>query len=459
MIARILEFSLRQRAIVLLGMALLVFFGFWSAIRLPIDAIPDITNVQVQINTEVPALAPEEIEKLVTFPLETELSGVPGATEMRSISKFGLSQVTLIFADGTDIYRARQLVTERLQNALEELPRGLIPKLAPISTGLGEIYFYSLDYASDATNKPPTRRAQLAELKLTQDYVIKPMMRTVPGVAEVNAAGGYEKQFVVMPNPEKLRDANMSFEELANLVGQNVENAGGGVVVRGKEQLIIRSVGRVQTTEEIANIALKFGANVQPMRVKDIADVAIGSKIRTGTATENGEESVVVTVMMLAGENSRVVAVRVKEKLAEIQGKLPPGILIESLYDRSELVNRTIHTVERNLMEGAILVIALLFVLLGNWRAALIVALAIPLSFLFALAGMNWFGISGNLMSLGAVDFGLIIDGAVVIVENIVRQLAEKQQHLQRKLTAEERMHVVLAASRQIGSPMFLACS
>ena len=455
MIARILEFSLRQRAFVLLATALLIGVGLWSAARLPIDAIPDITNVQVQINTEVPALAPEEIEKLVTFPLETELSGVPGATEMRSISKFGLSQVTLIFADGTDIYRARQLVTERLQNTLEELPRGLIPKLAPISTGLGEIYFYSLDYAPNATNKPPTRRAQLTELKLTQDYVIKPMLRTVPGVAEVNAAGGYEKQFVVMPHPEKLRDANMSFEELANLIGQNVENAGGGVVVRGKEQLIIRSVGRVQTTEEIANIPLKFGSAVQPMCVKDVADIAIGSKIRTGTATENGEESVVVTVMMLAGENSRVVAVRVKEKLVEIQGKLPPGMVIESLYDRSELVNRTIHTVERNLTEGAILVVAVLFILLGNWRAAFIVALAIPLSFLFALAGMNWFGISGNLMSLGAVDFGLIIDGAVVIVENIVRELAEKQQQLKRKLTAEERMHVVLTASKQIGSPMF----
>jgi heavy metal efflux system protein len=455
MIARILEFSLRQRAFVLLATAILIFIGIWSAARLSIDALPDITNVQVQINTEVPALAPEEIEKLVTFPLETELSGVPGATEMRSLSKFGLSQITLVFADGTDIYRARQLVAERLQNALEELPHGLIPKLAPISTGLGEIYFYSIDYAPNATNKPPTRREQLTELKLTQDYVIKPMIRTVPGVAEVNAAGGYEKQFVVMPRPEKLREANLSFDELAAMIGQNVENAGGGVVVRGKEQLIIRSVGRVQTTDEIANIPVKVGAAVQPIRVKDLAEVSIGSKIRTGTATENGEESVIVTVMMLAGENSRVVAVRVREKLAEIQAKLPPGIVIESLYDRSELVNRTIHTVERNLAEGALLVIAVLFVLLGNWRAALIVTLAIPLSFLFALAGMNWFGISGNLMSLGAVDFGLIIDGAVVIVENILRQLTEKQQLLQRKLTAEERIQVVLVASKQIGSPMF----
>jgi len=455
MINRILEFSLRQRAFVLLATALLVGIGLWSAARLPIDAVPDITNVQVQINTEVPALAPEEIEKLVTLPLETELSGVPGLVEMRSLTKFGLSQLTLIFADATDIYHVRQLVGERLRNAAEHLPSGLAPQLAPISTGLGEIYYYTVDYASDATNKPAARREQLMELKLAQEFIVKPLLRTVPGLAEVNAIGGYEKQIVIQPKFDQLRDANLSFSELADVIRENVENAGGGTVNRDAEQVVIRGVGRVETTAEISELPVKFAGAVEPLLVRDVADVAIGTQFRTGAGVHDGEEAVVGTAMMLAGENSRLVAMRVKERLAEIQPKLPPGMVIRPLYDRSDLVNRTIHTVGTNLFEGAILVVVILLALLGNWRAALIVAFAIPLSFLFAMTGMVQGKISGNLMSLGAIDFGLIIDGAVVMVENIVRQLAGKQHQLGRPLTVEERAQTVLAASKQMANPTF----
>ncbi|MDB6059509.1 MAG: heavy metal efflux pump, CzcA family [Verrucomicrobiales bacterium] len=455
MIARILEFALRQRAFVLLATAGLIFAGVWSAMRLPIDAVPEITNVQVQINTEVPALAPEEIEKLVTFPLETELSGVPGMTEIRSLSKFGLSQITVIFQDNADIYRARQLLSERLQNAVEKLPKGLVPKLAPITTGLGEIYFYVVDYDATATNKPATRPEQLMELELIHDYIIKPQLRTVVGLADVNGSGGYEKQIVVLPNPDKLRNAGMTFSELANNIGENTENAGGGVVSQGREQLIIRTVGRVQTLADIENLPVKFGAGVRPILVKDLAEVAIGSKVRTGAATENGQEALLGTVLMLSGENSRIVAQRVQDKMKEIQPKLPHGVVIRPVYDRGDLVDHTIRTVEKNLFEGAILVVAVLLALLGNWRAALVVAVAIPLSLLFAMTGMVEGRISGNLMSLGAIDFGLIIDGAVVIVENVVRQLAIRQHHLGRTLSKEERLHVILSASKEVGTPMF----
>lgn len=455
MIDRILEFALRQRAVVLLGTALLLAVGLWSALHLPVDAVPDITGVQVQINTEVPALAAEESEKLVTQPLELELAGLPGVEEMRSITKFGLSQITLQFKDHTDIFRARQLVAERLQGALELLPKGVLPKLAPISTGLGEILYYSVNYRADAKAKPATELEQLIVLSELQEYVIKPRLRTVPGIAEINGTGGYQKQYVIQPKPEALIERNLTFSELAALVAQNVENAGGGIINRQGQQFTIRAISRVETIEDIANLPLKFGASAQPLRLKDVADVKLGTKFRTGAATLDGHETVIGTVMMLAGENSREVSLRVKARLAEIQAKLPEGVEIQTQYDRSLLIDRTIGTVEKNLVEGAILVVAVLLLLLGNWRAALIVACAIPLAFLFALTGMRYWGISGNLMSLGAVDFGLIIDGAVVIVENIVRQLGERQHQLGRPLTAEERARTVLAASKQVGSPMF----
>ncbi len=455
MIDRILEFALRQRAVVLLGTALLLALGLWSALHLPIDAVPDITGVQVQINTEVPALAAEESEKLVTQPLELELAGLPGVEEMRSITKFGLSQITLQFKDDTDIFRARQLVAERLQGALELLPKGVLPKLAPISTGLGEILYYSVNYRTDAKTKPATELEQLIMLSELQEYVIKPLLRTVPGIAEINGTGGYQKQYVIQPRPEALIERNLTFSELAALVAQNVENTGGGIINRNGQQFTIRAVSRVQTVEDIANLPLKFGAGAQPLLLKEVAEVKIGTKFRTGAATLDGHETVIGTVMMLAGENSREVSLRVKARLVEIQSKLPDGVEIQTQYDRSLLIDRTIGTVEKNLVEGALLVVVVLLLLLGNWRAALIVACAIPLSFLFALTGMRYWGISGNLMSLGAVDFGLIIDGAVVIVENIVRQLGQRQHKLGRALTVEERTQTVLTASKQVGSPMF----
>ena len=429
--------------------------GLWSAVHLPIDAVPDITGVQVQINTEVPALAGEESERLVTRAIEMELAGLPGVREMRSLTKFGLSQVTLDFDDDADIYRCRQLVAERLQGVLDELPPGTSPKLAPISTGLGEIFYYSVNYKPDAKLKPASELDQLIELSEIQEYVIKPLLRTVPGIAEINGTGGYEKQYVIQPRPEALTEAGITFSELAELVSKNVENAGGGIVSRNGEQLTIRGITRVTTTAELENLPIKFGSAVQPLLVKDVAEVKIGTKFRTGAATLNGVETVIGTTLMLAGENSREVAGRVKKRIAEIQSKLPEGVEIQAQYDRSLLIDRTTGTVKKNLFEGAILVVAVLMLLLGNVRAALIVATAIPLSFLFALTGMLKGGVSGNLMSLGAVDFGLIIDGAVVMVENIVRQLAHRQHQLGRTLTADERHHTVLAASKQVGSPMF----
>src|SRR6266850_1093852 len=455
MIDRVLEFSLRQPGFILLAAVVLLAAGLWSAVHLPIDAVPDITAPQVQVNTEIPALAAEESEKLVTQPIEIALAGLPAVDEMRSLTKFGLSQVTIQFKDGTDIYRARQIVTERLQGVLERLPAAALPKLAPISTGLGEIFYYSVNYRADAKHKPPTELEQLIELSELQEYVIKPLLRTVPGIAEINESGGYEKQFVVQPKPAALTDVGMTFSELADLVAQNVENAGGGIISRGSEQLTIRAVSRVNNAEDIANLPLKFGAGVMPLLVKDVAEVKTGTKFRTGAATLDGHETVIGTTMMLAGENSREVAERVKARIAEIQTKLPEGVEIQIQYDRSLLIDRTIDTVKKNLFEGAILVVVLLLALLGNWRATLIVALAIPLSFLFALTSMGRLGISGNLMSLGAIDFGLIIDGAVVVVENIVRQMGARQHQLGRALTVEERTHVVLAAGKQVGSPMF----
>jgi len=455
MLNKLLELSLRQRAAVLLATGVLVAVGVWSALRLPIDAVPDITNPQVQINTAVPALAPEEIEKLVTFPIESEMAGLPGMVELRSLSKFGLSQVTMVFRDNVDLYRTRQLVSERLSSVLDELPPGLTPQLAPIATGLGEIYYYAVEFTESATNKPATRQEQLMALKLIQDYQIKPMLRATPGVAEVNTSGGYEKQIVIQPDPARLMSAGMSFADLAQRVEENTRNSGGGMVEIGGEQIVIRADSRVASMDEIAQIPLKFGGGVKPILVRDVAAVGIGHAFRTGASTDQGEEALVGAAIMLSGETSRIVAQAVHEKLTEIQTKLPPGVQVRTLYDRSDLVNRTIGTVERNLTEGALLVLVVLFLLLGNWRAALIVALAIPISMLFAMTGMVRLGLSGNLMSLGAIDFGLIIDGAVVMVENIVRHLGEKQHKLGRTLTTEERAHVVLGSAKEVASPMF----
>lgn len=454
MIDKILEFSLRQRVFILIFIVILTVVGAWCAKLLPIDAVPDITNVQVQINTSVESLAPEEIEKLVTYPIEVEMGGIENLLEVRSLSKFGLSQITLIFEEGTNLYRARQLVAERLQNVLKDLPNETSPKLAPITTGLGEIYYYAVKFKKDAKDKPESTYQRLQELKLIQDFVIKPQLRGVPGVTEVNTSGGYDKQIVIQANPKKLQSIGLTFTELANVVGENVQNAGGSIVEKGGESITVRSVGKVQTTDEIANLPLKFSSSTIPLKVKDIADVVIGSSVRTGSATHDGQEAVLGAALMLIGQNSRIVSQRVHAKIDEIRQKLPANIEIETVYNRTDLVNQTIHTVEKNLFEGAILVIVVLLGLLGNWRAALIVAAAIPLSMLFAITGMVRWGVSGNLMSLGAVDFGLIVDGAVVMAENIIRQLGERQHALRRTLTNEERIHCILNACKQVGTPV-----
>ena len=455
MLTRLLEFVMRQRTAVLLAALLVVAAGVWSALRLPIDAVPDITNPQVQINTAVPALAPEEVEKLISFPIESEMAGLPEMVELRSLSKFGLSQVTMTFRDGIDLYRTRQLVTERLSGVMDELPPGLAPKLAPVATGLGEIFYYSLDYAAEAPNKPATREEQLMALGQIQEYQVKPLLRGTAGVAEVNTSGGYERQIVIEPDPLRLSAAGLSLDGLAEIVEQNTLNAGGGYVEIGGEQLIVRATTRVTSVEEISQLPLKFTGAVKPMLLNEVASVGIGSGFRTGASTDDGREALVGAAIMLVGENSRLVAGAVREKLKEIQTKLPAGVVIRALYDRSDLVNRTIATVEKNLAEGALLVVVVLFLLLGNWRAAFIVALVIPLAMFMAMTGMVQWEISGNLMSLGAIDFGLIIDGAVVMVENIVRHLGEKQHTLGRRLTAQERVQEVLRSAKEVANPMF----
>ncbi len=455
MIDRIIAGSLRQRPLVILGAVALLAAGLWAATHLPIDAVPDITNLQVQINTEVPALAPEESEKSVTVPIEIEMSGLPGLSDMRSLTKFGLSQVTLIFRDGTDLYHARQLVSERLLGLADTLPPGLSPRLAPITTGLGEIFYYTLAYQDKATNRPGTLVRELMELRELQEYVVKPMLRNTPGVAEVNTAGGYELEYVIQPRLDALQAAGLTVPELAHIIEDNTRPAGGGIIQRGEDQLVLRAISRAETLDQLPELPLKFAGSVHPLRVRDVADVVIGNAVRTGAATENGRETLLGTALMLVGENSRTVARAVQNRIQEIQTYLPNGVVIRPVYDRSELVDRTVKTVQRNLFEGAILVIAVLLLLLGNWRAAIIVASAIPLAFSFALLGMWKGGVSGNLMSLGAIDFGLIIDGAVVIVENIVRQLGLRQHQLGRPLSASERLKTVKQASRQVASPMF----
>ncbi|MGI8604265.1 MAG: efflux RND transporter permease subunit [Verrucomicrobiales bacterium] len=455
MIHWLIDFSLRNRAIILLATVIVIGVGAFNAWRLPVDAVPDITNIQVQVNTPVGNLAPEEIEKLVTIPIETEMSGLPGMTELRSLSKYGLSQVTMVFEDGSDIYRLRQMVSERLQTARQSLPEGLTSSLAPTATGLGEIYYYSLSYAPGPKNVSSDPKERLMALKILHDFTVKPLLRQVPGLAEVNTSGGYEKQFVIQPDPARLQSVGLTLSAIADKVAENTDNVGGGLIEIGGEAIAIRGNTRVQTSEDLASIPLKFGAGVRPILVKDVATVAIGHSVRTGAATEEGAEAVIGTAVMQMGGNSRIVAQAVHERLREIQQKLPKDIVIRALYNRSTLVNKTIRTVEKNLFEGAILVVVILFLLLGNIRAAIIVACAIPLSMLFAMTGMVESRTSGNLMSLGAIDFGLIIDGAVVIVENVIRHLAEKQQNLGRLLSREERWEAVRYSCKEVANPMF----
>lgn len=455
MLERVVDFSLRHRGLIAWAALGLVAAGLWSATRLGVDAVPDITNPQVQINTKVAALAPEEIERLVTVPIEMEMAGLPGMIELRSLSKFGLSQVTMTFADGVDVYRLRQLVNERLALVRDRLPPHVTPTLAPVSTGLGEIVYYTLRYRPDAPAAARDATDRLRELRLIHDYTVKPLLRATAGLAEVNAIGGYEKQIVVMPDPQKLAQAGVSFADLVAVVRDSTENAGGGVLEIAGEAVAVRADTRAASIADLAALPVKFAGQSQPLSIGDLAQLAIGSAVRTGASTEDGEETVTGAAIMLAGENARHVSRAVVERLEAIQGKLPPGVEIRVVYDRSDLVAATIRTVRNNLFEGAVLVTVVLFAFLGNWRAALIVALAIPLSFLFMLTGLVEAKLTANLMSLGAIDFGLIVDGAIVMVENIQRHIAEKQRTLGRLLTASERMAEVRRSAREVARPMF----
>jgi cobalt-zinc-cadmium resistance protein CzcA len=455
MVAALALWSIRRRGAVLTCALLLSLLGVWSASRVPIDAMPDITGPQVQINTALPALAADEAESRVTIPLESELSGLPGLVEFRSLSKIGLSQVTLIFEDGTDIFRARQLVTERIGQASGNLPPGVVPVMAPISTGLGEIVYYTLEYA-DETKAPSDEAARLRELRLMHDTRVRPALRSTSGLADVNVIGGHERQMLIEPDLAKMAKAALPMSELLQAVRKNTENAGGGVISLGGEAFTVRADTRVRTAQDIAGIPLRPAGLGPAVTVGDVAKVSVGSASRMGAATVDGREAVVGAAIMLAGENSREVSRRAVEKLRVIGDHLPEGVRIRVLYDRSDLVGATIRTVETNLFEGAAIVVVVLLLLLGHWRAALIVALAIPLSFLLLLTGMAATKASANLMSLGAIDFGLIVDGSVVMVENFLRRLDDRVRSLGRSLSEEERTHELSAAASEVAGPMFL---
>lgn len=475
MIGRILDLSVRFRWAVIALVALVAAVGTYNLARLPIDAVPDITNKQVQINTVAPALAPAEVEKLVTFPVETAMVGLPGLESTRSISRNGFSQVTIVFAEKTDIYFARQQVAERLTQARQSLPAGAEPAMGPVSSGLGEVLMWTVafdaaggkhvaardgapgwqadgSYLTPSGERLADATAQAAYLREVQDWIVRPQMRTVPGVAGVDSIGGYEKQFVVQPDPGRMAAYGVSFSELVTALEAANLAIGANFVERGGEAFLVRADARVRSLNEIAAAAVANRGRV-PVRVRDLAEVRIGGALRSGAASANGQEVVVGTVLMLTGENSRSVAAASREKLAQVAKLLPAGVAVQVVYDRSKLVAATMQTVEKNLLEGALLVVVVLFLLLGNFRAALIAALVIPLSMLMTAIGMNRLGVSGNLMSLGALDFGLIVDGAVIIVENSLRRLAERQRREARLLTLAERLAETREAAREMIAP------
>ncbi|BCG23914.1 cation transporter [Pseudomonas tohonis] len=447
MFERIIQFAIEQRIIVMLAVLAMAGLGIASYQKLPIDAVPDITNVQVQINTAAAGFSPLETEQRITFPIETAMAGLPHLKQTRSLSRSGLSQVTVIFEDGTDLYFARQLVNERLQVAREQLPDGAEAIMGPISTGLGEIFLWTVEAREGALKEDGTPYTP-TDLRVIQDWIIKPQLRNVPGVAEINTIGGFAKEYQIAPDPKRLAAYKLTLGDLVTALERNNANVGAGYIERSGEQLLIRAPGQVATAADIANIVIS-NVDGTSIRVSHIADVQIGRELRTGAATENGREVVLGTVFMLIGENSRSVSQAVAAKLEQINRSLPDGVVAITVYDRTDLVDKAIATVKKNLIEGAILVIAILFLFLGNIRAAIITAMVIPLSMLFTFTGMFTNKVSANLMSLGALDFGIIVDGAVVIVENAIRRLAHAQQHHGRMLTRSERLHEVFAASRE----------
>jgi len=449
-IERVIAFSLRQRGLVCMLAMLLIGAGVWSAMHLLIDAVPDISPVQVVVDSRVAALAPEEVERLVTYPIEVAMSGLPRLDYTRSLSRYGVSEVTLQFKDGTDIYWARQLVAERLTSVRDQLPPGIAePELGPITSGLGEIYSYVVEPKTNST-------LTLDDARIAQDWLVKPMLRAVPGVTEVDTVGWYVSQFQITPDLVKLRAYELALDDLTRAVESNNENAGGSYIERRGEQVTVRSVGRATSARDLASLVVATRGGV-PIRVSDVAEVGIGHALRAGMALHGANETVLGSVLMLLGENSREVAQRVERKIEEVRASLPGGLQITPVYTRTTLVNQTIHTVERNLLHGGLLVFIVLLLTLGHVRAAIIVVLAIPLSMTFAMIGMVVGGVSGNLMSLGAIDFGLIVDGAVVMTENMVRRVSQKREALGRVLTADERHATMIQACQEMGRPVSFA--
>jgi cobalt-zinc-cadmium resistance protein CzcA len=462
MISRVLALSIRNRWLVVLAGLGIVALGAWSLIRLPIDAVPDITNKQVQVNTTAFALSPAEIEKQVTFRIETALAGIAGLDSSRSLSRNGFSQVTAIFSEATDIYFARQQVNERLLELRSQLPPGAEPKLGPISTGLGEIYMWTVNFRPEALKAGPyvtpegvsltTDVERAAFLRTVQDWIVRPQIKSVPGVAGVDTIGGYVKQYQVQPDPMKLIGLGLSFADLIRAIEANNASRGASVIERNGEGIAVRSGGRLESLADIGDVVVSTRGGI-PVHVRDVAEVVIGGEIRTGSASENGEEVVIGTALMLIGSNSRTVAKAVDARLELVRRTLPAGVAIQTVLDRTELVDATVATVGKNLGEGALLVILVLFALLGNVRAAFITALVIPLAMLMTAAGMLQARISANLMSLGALDFGLIVDGAVIITENTLRHLAERQKASGRVLTIPERLRAVQIAAEEMVGP------
>ncbi|MBL4571524.1 MAG: CusA/CzcA family heavy metal efflux RND transporter [Gammaproteobacteria bacterium] len=450
MLENIIHLSIKNRWIVIFAALSVCVFGAWNYQNLPIDAVPDITNVQVQINTEAPGYSPLEAEQRITFPIETALAGLPQLSYTRSLSAYGLSQVTVVFDEGTDIYFARNLVNTRLGPIKSQLPAGLEPQLGPISSGLGEIFMYAVR-AEEGALQPNGEPYDLFSLREIQDWIIKRQLILVEGVTEVNTSGGYEKQYHVTPDPVKLLRWGISMEQVVTSLWNNNTNRGAGYIERNGQQLMVRSPGQLQSISDIENVALSAKDSI-PVRVKDVAEVAIGKELRTGAATLSGKEAVIGTAFMLLGENSRAVARRVAKKLEEINATLPEGVVAEPLYDRTILVDKAIETVQKNLLEGALLVVVILFLLLGNLRAALITATVIPVTMLATISGMVEAGVSANLMSLGALDFGLIVDGAVIIVENSIRRLGLATAG-GTALGLKERLQVVYEATNEVIRP------
>ena len=451
MINNILSLSIERRGLMLSMIFLIIGLGIWSFQKLPIDAVPDITNVQVQINTRAPGYSPLESEQRITYPIERAIAGLPDLDYTRSISRYGLSQVTVIFEEGTDLYFARNLINNRLAVIKGSLPQGIEPEMGPIATGLGEIVMYTITAEPDA-RQPDGSSYDPTDLRVLQDWVIQPRLERVKGVTEVNVNGGYQKQFHVQPDPAKLLNFGVSLSDLKQALMQNNDNRGAGYIERYGQRILVRSPGQLKSIDDIGQVVVK-NIDDRPVLVKDVADVVIGKPLRSGAGTRDGKETVVGTVMMLFGENSREVAATVTREMAEIQSSLPEGVILEAVYDRTTLVDKAVATVEKNLLEGALLVIVVLFLLLGNIRAALITAAVIPLSMMATITGMVQAGISANLMSMGALDFGLIVDGAVIIVENSIRRLSMAQKQNGGVLPVKERLNVVYEATNEVIRP------